>query len=296
MRHVLAITLTGIFALAGCGSGGGPSPASGRLEVVATTTVFADLVAQVGGDRVSVTSLVPKGGEVHTFDPSPRDVARLGGARLIVANGLALDDWLTDLVRDSGATAPVIRLADAVPARDYIVEGERPNPHLWLDPNAAAAYGRAIADALGKVDPANAAAYTAAGAVFETRLQALDDELQQRIDAVPEARRRVVSFHDALPYFARAFGIEIVGTILEAPGQDPSAGELAALIDAIRKSGVAAVVGEVQFSDELARTVADETDAAVVADLYTDTLGDPPVDSYEAMMRWDVDRLVEALR
>jgi ABC-type Zn uptake system ZnuABC Zn-binding protein ZnuA len=297
MRRVIAVAALAALLGAACGSSNGsPAPGDDRIEVVATTTVLADLVVQVGGDRVAVTSLVPKGGEVHTFDPSPGDIARLGEARLVVANGLGLDGWLSDLVRDSGATATVVELATAVPVADYLLDDGRPNPHLWLDPGFAAQYGRAIATALGGLDPAGASAYQASAEAFATRLATVEDELQQRIDSIPEADRRIVSFHDAFPYFARAFGIELVGTILEAPGQDPSAGELAALIDAVRASGAAAIVSEVQFSDELARTVAQATDAAVVSDLYTDTLGDPPVDTYEAMLRWDIDRLVEALR
>jgi ABC-type Zn uptake system ZnuABC Zn-binding protein ZnuA len=282
--------------IASCGSGSSPSPASGAFPVVATTTVLADIVGRVGREHVAITSLVPKGGEVHTFDPSPQDVARVEAARLIVANGLGLDDWLAQLARDSGTNAPVVALGDAVPAGDLILEDGRPNPHAWLDPNLAALYGQAAAEALGRVDPSNAAAYTANAFAFALDMTALSDELQGRFEAVPPTNRKIVSFHDAMPYFARAFGLEIVGNIVSAPGQDPSAGELAALVDAIRASGAQAILSEVQFSDELARTLAAETGATVVSDLYTDTLGDPPVDTYPGILRWDVDRIVAALR
>jgi ABC-type Zn uptake system ZnuABC Zn-binding protein ZnuA len=282
--------------IASCGSGSSPSPASGAFPVVATTTVLADIVGRVGREHVAITSLVPKGGEVHTFDPSPQDVARVEAARLIVANGLGLDDWLAQLARDAGTNAPVVALGDAVPAGDLILEDGRPNPHAWLDPNLAALYGQAAAEALGRVDPSNAAAYTANAFAFALDMTALSDELQGRFEAVPPTNRKIVSFHDAMPYFARAFGLEIVGNIVSAPGQDPSAGELAALVDAIRASGAQAILSEVQFSDELARTLAAETGATVVSDLYTDTLGDPPVDTYPGILRWDVDRIVAALR
>jgi manganese/iron transport system substrate-binding protein len=283
--------------IAACGAVEGTRvPADGRIRVVATTTVFADLVIQVGGDRVAVTSLVPKGGEVHTFDPSPGDVARLAEADLIVANGLGLDDWVVELARDAGTAAELVVLANVVSGSDYILDGDRPNPHLWLDPALAGAYAGAIAERLGGLDPAAAATFDASAAAYGTRLEGLEDELHRELEAIPEERRRIVSFHDALPYLARAFDIEVVGSILEAPGQDPSAGELAELVDAIRDARVAAVVSEVQFSDELARAVAAETGARVVNNVYTDTLGDPPVDSYEGLLRWNVERLVEALR
>ena len=112
---------------------------------------------------------------------------------------------------------------------------------------------------------------------------------------IPEDDRLIVSFHEAFPYFAAAYGLTIVGTIVDAPGQDPSAGEIAALVDAIEASGAKAVFGEVQFSPDLVQTVADEAGVVVVTDLYNDSLGDPPVDTYEGMIRWDVDRVVEAL-
>ena len=115
------------------------------------------------------------------------------------------------------------------------------------------------------------------------------------VATLPPDRRAIVSFHDALPYFARAFRFRLAGVIVSAPGQDPSAGEVAKLINAIKASSVKVIVSEVQFSDKLARTIAAETGATVVSDLYTDTLGDPPVDTYEGLIRYDVDRLVTAL-
>lgn len=295
-RLIATLALAVVFG-AGCGGGNASSPpGTGSIPVVATTTVLTDIVARVGREHVSVTSLVPKGGEVHTFDPSPRDVGRVEAAGLIVANGLGLDDWLTQLARDSGTSAPVVALGDAIAAGDLILEDGRPNPHAWLDPNLGAAYGRAVGEALARIDPVNAATYEANAAEFATEMAALDGELEDKFAVVPPADRKVVSFHDALPYFARAFDLEVVGVIVSVPGQDPSAGELAALIDLIRTSGARAILSEVQFEDDLARTIAAETGATVVSDLYTDTLGDPPVDTYPGILRWDVDRIVEALR
>jgi ABC-type Zn uptake system ZnuABC Zn-binding protein ZnuA len=298
VRTVATVLLVAVpaAALAACG-GGGPSASAGApIPVVATTTIHAYIVARIGRDRVSVSSIVPKGGEVHTFDPSPQDVARVAAARLIVANGLGLDDWLAGLARDAGTTAPIVNLGDTVPADELILEEGVPNPHAWLDPHLAATYGRAAAEALGRIDPANGAAYTANADSFAAEMTALADELQATFEAIPAEDRKVVSFHDAMPYFARAFDLEIVGVIVSAPGQDPSAGELAALVDAIRASGARVILSEIQFSDELARTIAAETGAKVVSDLYTDSLGDPPVDTYPGMLRYDVDRIVAALR
>lgn len=287
-RVSLAVVLVaGATTLAACDSSGAAD--EGRTRVVATTTVFADIAVRVGGDRVAVASLVPAGRDVHTFDPSPGDVARVAEADVLIVNGLGLDDWAVGLARDAGSEARVVTLADAVPAEQYIVDAEtgRPNPHLWLDPALAAGYARAIGDALGRPDRAEA---------YVDELTALHGEARAAFGALPAEARRIVSFHDALPYFARAFDLEIVGVVVDAPGQDPSAGEIARLVAAIRAAGVRAIFSEVQFPPDLAGTVADETGATVVADLYTDTLGDPPVDSYAGLIRWDVARIVEALR
>lgn len=285
--------------LVACG-GAGPStgPDDERLRVVATTTVLADLVAQVGGEDIEVTSLVPKGGEVHTFDPTPSDLRAVGDADVIVMNGLGLDDWLGGVVADSGTTAPIVELAADLEGVDYLEgghEGEAPNPHLWLDVANAMRYVERIVETLADADPGRADAYRKRGDAYLGRLAELDDWARQQIGTIPDEDRVVVSFHEAFPYFARAYGLEIVGTVVDAPGQDPSAGEIAALVDAIRASGAKAVFGEAQFSPELVETIATEAGVAVESDLYNDSLGDPPVDTYEGLIRWDVDRVVAAL-
>jgi ABC-type Zn uptake system ZnuABC Zn-binding protein ZnuA len=288
--------------LAACGGApatpSGPTPEPGALRVVATTTVLADLVANVGGTKVSVRSLVPKGGEVHTFDPSPSDVARLTEADLIVANGLGLDAWLTALATDAGATAPTVELGEDLAGVDYFIgEGAdgSVNPHLWLDVANARLYVAKLARALATVDPADAASYDAGALAYDAELADLDGWIRDRIATVPVADRKLVSFHEAFPYLARAYGLEIVGVVVDAPGQDPSAGQVAALVGAIRAAGVKAVFGEAQFSDKLVRTIARETGATVETNLYNDSLGDPPADSYIGMMRWNVERIVGAL-
>jgi ABC-type Zn uptake system ZnuABC Zn-binding protein ZnuA len=295
-RRALAVVLSLLVAACGGAGAASPSGSDDALRVVTTTTVFADLVKQVGGPDVTVHSLVPKGGEVHTFDPTPRGFEQVARAQLLVANGLGLDDWLVKVASDTGTTAPVVKLTDGVPADQLLgAEDGTPNPHLWLDVALARRYVTHIAAALATADPAHAAGYRERAAAYDQRLATLDATIRDQLASVPPADRRIISFHDAFPYFAHAYGLEIVGTIVDAPGQDPSAGEVAKLVAAVEANGVAAVVAEAQFNADLVRTLADETGARVVTDLYDDTLGDPPVDSYEAMLRWDADRLTDAL-
>jgi ABC-type Zn uptake system ZnuABC Zn-binding protein ZnuA len=298
-RTAVALAFIGAF-VAACSTPASSGAPDGALRVVATTTVLADLVKQVGGDDVSVTSLVPKGGEVHTFDPTPSDLQGLTSADLIVMNGLGLDDWLAGIATDSGATAIVVELAEGLEGVTYLAgeahaDDEAVNPHLWLNVAYASKYVDRIIETLSDMDPEIADGVGARGEAYLARLAELDTSTRDRIGEIPEADRVIVSFHEAFPYFAAAYGLTVVGTIVDAPGQDPSAGEIAALVEAIRASGAKAVFGEAQFSPDLAEIVADEAGVAVETHLYSDSLGDAPADTYEGMMRWNVDRVVGAL-
>jgi ABC-type Zn uptake system ZnuABC Zn-binding protein ZnuA len=302
IKAAVVLTLFGAF-VAACSTSGSSTAPDDALRVVATTTVLADLVEQVGGDDVVVTSLVPKGGEVHTFDPTPSDLQAVTSADLIVMNGLGLDEWHADIVADSGATATVVELAEDLEGVTYLAgeahadehEGEAVNPHLWLNVAYANKYVERIIETLSDMDPEIADRVSTRGEAYLARLAELDAAARDRIGEVPEADRVIVSFHEAFPYFAAAYGLTVVGTIVDAPGQDPSAGEIATLVEAIRASGAKAVFGEAQFSPDLAEIVAAEAGVAVETHLYSDSLGDAPADTYEGMMRWNVDRVVAAL-
>jgi ABC-type Zn uptake system ZnuABC Zn-binding protein ZnuA len=298
LRRAGALAVVAIVALAACGPAASPAP-SAKLNVVTTTTVFADMVANVGGDYVSVTSLAGKNADVHTFEPKPADVQTVSRARLLVMNGLGLDDWLEKTITNAAADGtPLVKLGVGLPGVDLLpgLDPGTQNPHRWMEVKNAELYVDRIAAALKAADPAHVARFDAQAAAYRVRLEALDQQVRTDIATIPEANRKLVMFHDAFPYFAREYGITIVGVAVEAPGQDPSAGETAALIQAIKAAGVKAIFSESQFPTRLVDQLAAETGAAVVADLYDDALGDPPVTSYVALIEWDVDQLVAALR
>jgi len=299
MKWAVTLLLTAAFAGACGGPSGDPSSSGGRLIVVATTTVFADMVKQVGGDRADVHALVPKGGDVHTFDPAPSDAIAITGARVVFMNGLGLDDWLATLVTDSGTTARVVILGENLPGVTYLAgttkAGAAMNPHLWLDVSYAAKYVERIGETLAAADPVHATAYRDQAAASGRTLADLDAEVRTRMATIPAANRTVISFHDAFPYFAAAYGLTIDGTIVDAPGQDPSAAQVAALIGVVREKGVKAIFAEAQFNEALAQTIANETGARVVSSLYTDSTGDAPKDTYVGMMRWNLDQVLQVL-
>lgn len=292
------VFLSSLLLAACVGVGAAPAtPAPSALTVVATTSVFADLVRQVGGERVAVRTLVPNGGEVHTFDPAPSDAQAMSGASLLVMNGLHLDEWLEPFAQQAGAAnVPVLKLGENLDEVDYIEEEGGANPHLWLDLAYAEIYVDRIRLKLIELDPAGQETYDANAQAFAGRLHELDAQARTEFAQLPEGDRRVVAFHDAFPYFARAYDLEIVGVVVDAPGQDPSAGEVAQLIEAIRATGARAILAETQFSSDLVQTLADETGVAVVSDLFTDTLGDAPYDTFEAAFRYDAEQILAALR
>jgi ABC-type Zn uptake system ZnuABC Zn-binding protein ZnuA len=296
---LLALALAA--TISGCAVAQPSAQPEGVISVVATTSVLADLVANVGGAHVTVSALVPKGSDVHTFDPRPSDAVTLAGADLIVMNGLGLDDWLEPLAQNAGRpNLPILKLAENLPGVDYITsdgaEGGAYNPHLWLDVAYAREYVERIRAQLVEIDPDHQADYLASAAGYDLTLADLDAYVSDQLAQIPADARRLVAFHDAFPYFARAYDVQVVGVVVAAPGQDPSAGEIASLVEAIRASRVKLILAEVQFPDQLVQQLAADTGATVESDLYTDTLGDRPLDSYAAMMRWDADRIVAGLR
>jgi ABC-type Zn uptake system ZnuABC Zn-binding protein ZnuA len=302
VRTALVVIVALVFLACGPGAGStGPAAGSGdpsggtTLKVVTTTTVFADIVQNVGGSKASVTSIIPPGVGPEDYEPKPDDARKLAGAQLIVSNGVGLDDFLDRLLTSAGGNQPRLVLGEGVPV--ITVDGE-PNPHFWLDPTLVRDhYLPAIAAKLTELDPEGKATYDANVASYSATLDALDADLKTKLEEIPAADRKLVTFHDAFPYFAKHYGFELIGVILANVGQEPTAGELAALVEQVKAAGVTAVFSEAQFSPKLAETLAQEAGITkVVTTLYNDALGPAPADTYVGLMRWNVDQIVAALR
>jgi ABC-type Zn uptake system ZnuABC Zn-binding protein ZnuA len=295
-RPIVALAVAATVLATACGPATSSPSGPAALTVVATTTVFADIVRNVAGDRATVTSIIPAGAGPEDYEPKPDDARKLADADLIVSNGVGLDDFLDQLIDAAGeGTVPRLVLGDGIPT--ITVDGEA-NPHFWLDPSLVAShYVPAISAALIKLDPAGAATFTTNAAAYVAQVEAMDAANKAKIDTIPVANRKLVTFHDAFPYFAAHYGFEVVGVILANVGQEPKAAELAALVETVRAAHVKAVFSEAQFSPELARTLAEEAGiTTVVTTLYNDTVGPQPVDTYLKMMEWNVNEIVQALR
>ncbi len=297
ISHGALVSLLGVaLLLAACTPASSSPNSSAVLKVVTTTTIFADIVANVGGTRTTVTSIIPAGVGPEDYEPKPSDSRLVDGANLIVRNGVGLDDFLDKLLASaSGGNATQLVLGDGIPT--ITVEG-KPNPHFWLDPSLVVRYYLpAITAKLTELDAAGGATYAANARAYGERLTALDAGLLTQVQTIPAANRKLVTFHDAFPYFARHYGFELIGVILANPGQEPSAGELARLVDTVKGAGVKAVFTEAQFNPSLAETLAREAGITkVVSTLYNDAVGPPPADTYVGVMRWNMQQIVEALR
>ena len=307
MNRRLVVMLVALLAVvAACGgTTGSPAASNSGYRVVATTSVFADLARLALGDTVQIDSIVPAGIDVHTFEPAPSDAAKIAAADLILMNGLGLDDWVGSLIEAAQQSdTNVVRLGeglDTVGTWSYLAspEGDSEHaydPHVWLDPAGAELYVKRIAERVSQEQPELASAITATSANGLAQIRALDVEVSAMFAAIPAENRKIVTFHDAFGYYARAYDITIVGVAIASPGQDPSAREIAALIDAIRASGVTTVFSEVQFPSKVLTSIAAETGATVLADLYSDALGKAPGDTYLGAMRANATAIASSMQ
>ena len=286
MAAILASVLAAVALGAACGQDD-EAEDSGQIKVTATLGLFGDLVRQVGGDRVQVSALVPDGADVHTYEPPPSEIARLGQAKLVVMNGLDLEAGLEETVRENASSsATVLELAAGLPTL-------QDNPHLWLNVQNGMAYVERIRDALASVDPAGADIYRANAEPYLSQLQQLDLEVATAIESIPTEQRKLVTFHDAYPYLAQGYGLEIVGFVVESAGSEPSAQEVADLAKAIRDQHVPAVFKEPQFSARILELAADDAGVEVCS-LYSDAFTDE-VKSYVDLMRFNARELARCL-
>ncbi len=338
VRATIALFTILTFSAA-CGSGAGPTPtepaaitpagttlasalapapiAPGeRLRVVATTTLIGDAVARVAGDLVDLSVLLPAGSDPHTYVATPQDQVALADAQVVFINGLGLEESLLPTlgkveqgpvvsvnqdVAPLAAAAEEEEVAGAHGAGEEEVAGAHgaADPHTWQDVRNVELWAATIAEALARLDPANATAYEEAASAYRSELQALHSEVAADIESVPAERRLLVTDHDDLAYFAAAYGMKVVGAVTPSFSSMAtiSAQEMAALQDQIKAQGVPAIFVGSTVNPQLAEQVAKDTGAHVVA-LYTDSLGAPdgPAASYVTMMRTNAQTIAEALK
>ncbi|HYW63878.1 MAG TPA: metal ABC transporter substrate-binding protein [Bradyrhizobium sp.] len=265
-----------------------------KIRVIASFSILGDFARNVGGERVNVTTLVGPDSDVHVYTPAPADTKDIADANLIIVNGLALEGWLERLVQSSGSKAPIVVATNGIAPRRL---GSHADPHAWQWVANAKIYVADIRDALTAADRPGAAVYRANADAYLAKLDALDGEVRAAIAKIPEARRKVISSHNAFGYFADAYGIAFIAPQGVSTESEASARDIAGIITQIRAAKIPAVFLENVSDPRLMRRISAETGARIGGTLYSDSLtgenGDAP--TYIEMVRHNIKALTGAL-
>lgn len=300
-RRSLAATLVAGLALAAL-----PSAvfAQDKMPVVASFSVLADFVKQVGGDRVSVTSLVGPNGDAHVYSPTPADAKAMTAAKLVVINGLHLEGWLPRLIKSSGTKATVVTATRGIkPIEATEEEGGHghdhghDDPHAWQDIANARIYVANIRDALAAADPAGKASYDANATAYLARLDVVEGEVKAAVARIPADRRKAITTHDAFGYFVKAYGIDFIAPQGVSTESEASAKDVARIIRQIKAQKVPAVFLENITNPRLIEQIARESGAKIGGTLYSDALSDAsgPAGTYIDMMKHNISEIEKAL-
>lgn len=306
MRKRLAVSLVALAVAAGLLTACQVPADNGKVQVVTTVAPITNIVQNIGGELVDVTGIVPEGTNSHTFEPAPSDAQALAQADVVFINGLHLEEPTRELaeanVRDG---VPIVSLGERTITPDqYIYDfsfpkaGGDPNPHLWTDPLYAKRYAEIVANTLSELDPQSAELYEENDQSFAERIDELDREVRAVTETVPLENRVLLTYHDSFPYFAREYGWTIIGAIQPADFAEPTAQEVARLIDQIRAQQVPAIFGSEVFPSPVLQQIANETGARYIDDLRDDDLPGDNGDrdhSYFGLMAFDFRTFMGAL-
>jgi zinc/manganese transport system substrate-binding protein len=271
-----------------------PARAQERVKIVASFSILGDFVRNVGGDRISVTTLVGPDSDAHVYSPTPADAKKIADAKLIFINGLGFEGWLPRLVKSAAGKATVVTATSGITP---LKSGSDADPHAWQSVANAKIYVGNISDALAAADPASAQVFRANAEAYLAKLDALDREVRDAIAKIPETRRKVISTHGAFGYFAAAYGVEFIAPVGVSTESEPSARDIAGIITQVRSAKIPAVFLENVSDPRLIRRISAETGARVGGTLYSDSLtaekGDAP--TYIDMVRHNIKALTSAL-
>jgi ABC-type Zn uptake system ZnuABC Zn-binding protein ZnuA len=306
-RILIPILILASLALAAC-AGSSPSASTGDLKVLASTSFLADIAQNVAGESVRVASLLPVGADPHAYEATPADIVKISESNVLILNGLEYEHFIEPLLENAGGERLVIVASTGLEPHgmeEHAGEAEEEHtheagdPHMWLDPNLVIAYVKNIRDGLAQADPDGAETYQANADAYLAQLKDLDAWITGQVSQIPVERRLLVTNHEALGYFADRYGFSVVGTVIPSlsSGAETSAQALAEVIDQIKATGAPAIfLGEVE-NPALANQIAAETGVTVVDDLHLESLTDgPPAATYIDMMKYNVSKIVEALK
>lgn len=319
MKKLIFLLAVFSLLLAACGETSAPAQDTGKLNVVATTSIVADVVSNVGGDLVNVETLIPVGTDPHSFEPTPQDIAKVADAQIVFANGAGLEKFMQNLLESANATDKIVEVSDGIKLLESVGHDDHDNeegeeheegddhdhehagsdPHTWVDPNNVMIWVEHIESALSEADPDNAESYAANAAAYTAELKEVDAWIREQIAQIPPERRVIVTDHRLLGYYVKEYGLEMVGAIV--PGysslSEPSAQELAAIEDAIGELNVPAIFVGNTVNPALGKRVAEDTGTDLVY-FYTGSLSqaDGEAPTYLDYLRYNTNVFVNALK
>ncbi len=292
-----------VTILAACG---GTEEDNGKLRVVTTVSPITSIVENIGGDRIQLQGVVPEGVNSHIFEPQPSLAKLLSDADLIIANGLFLEEPTLQLAEaNKRDDTPILLLGDRAISPDrwrfdfsFPESQGHPNPHLWPDPSLGLKYAELTQEQLASLDPNNADYYRDNLEAFRERIEVMDATILESVDTIPPKNRRLVTYHDSWAYFSLTYGLEVIGAVQPSDFAEPSAREIAGLIDQIRDLGLPAIFGSNEFPSKVLETIAREGDTTYIDQLADDDLpGEPgdPGHSYLGLIRRNMQIMIPAL-
>lgn len=295
MRRRILLLAASTFAAARTIPSGMAAPPSSPLAVVASFSILADMVRQIGGSAVAVKSLVPTDADAHIYQPRPSDLRTMRESGLVVINGLGMEGWMDRLLQTADTTGPTIIASAGVTPRKT---GDGLDPHAWQDPANGVIYIDNITAGLIKADPARADFYRARGQDYANRITETGSWIAQQLAGVEKAKRKILTSHDAFFYFGARYGIEFHGIQGIDTESEPSAAQIATLIRLIRTEGIRAVFVENMTSPRLAQMIARETGAVLGPAVYSDALSPSggPAATYLTMFRHNVKLFAKAMQ
>jgi ABC-type Zn uptake system ZnuABC Zn-binding protein ZnuA len=291
IRIWLSVTLL-VGALTSCSGTAAP-------DILTSSTILADVTRNIVGERYTVASLVPVGADPHSYQPTPQDTAKISKSKMLVVNGAGYEQFLESLLANADGERLLIEASTGLNLRSDTQNDHSIDPHLWLDPNHMIAYVENIRAGLVQFDPEGAEVYQSNANAYIAQLEELDAWIDRQIAQIPPPRRQLITNHEALGYFADRYGFTVIGTVIESFSSDasPSAQQMAALVDKIKRYQAPAIFLDAYDNPSFAQQIAAETGVEVVTDLHLESLTEAaPAATYIEMMKHNVTRIVEALR
>lgn len=288
IKHILTASLCIITIV---------SHSQNKIKVVSSASIFQDMAKNIGGDKITSESIVPVGGDPHTYTPKPSDVELVSSADLILINGLTFEGWITELIENSGTKAKVVLITEGIEPIKSLNYHNASDPHAWMNAQNGLKYAYNISAGLAAVDPDNALYYADNGSKYSAEIKKVDSYIKQQIATIPEAQRILITSHDAFQYYGRAYDITlnaIMGISTESEAQSK---DVQRVVNAIKVNKVPAVFIESTINPKMLQQIASDTGVKIGGELYADSIGeeDSEAPTYLKMLTHNTDVIVNAL-